>query len=288
VHTIDAEEAAGDELELEEGAESNLRLAVEVAVVDGDAAVHRDAGHLLQGVLVVALVEQVPSVEEDKAFLPAGVACGFGCIGEDVLNLLINVLDLLIDLAQPWSEKDGSVGGKDRLVKGCVAIDALVAARLEISGRADFWKHGDEDRLHGVGERGEAIGEFLPLVEVATVDGIAVGDAFVLSAETDGEEAVVVADLDDEDFGFAKFDPVERREVGEFGALRRVEGCLYFQNRPRLSRSVNHCSGLLLLFRSNSRTRFLMASTIWSEIRPTQNETSTKSGTTLKASQMHK
>ena len=57
VHTIDAEEAAGDEFELEEGAESNLRLAVEVAVVDGDAAVHRDAGHLLQVVLVVAPVE---------------------------------------------------------------------------------------------------------------------------------------------------------------------------------------------------------------------------------------
>ena len=37
---------------------------------------------------------------------------------------------------------------------------------------------GDEDRLHGVGERGEAIGKFVPLVEVAAVDGIAVGDAF--------------------------------------------------------------------------------------------------------------
>jgi hypothetical protein len=124
MHTIDAEEAAGDELELEEGADGNLRLAVEVAVVDSDPAIHWDAGHLLQGVLVVALVEQVPSVEEDKTFLPAGVACGFGGIGEDVLNLLIDVLDLLIDLAQPWSEKDGGVGGKDRLVKGCVAIDA--------------------------------------------------------------------------------------------------------------------------------------------------------------------
>lgn len=77
---------------------------------------------------------------------------------------------------------------------------------------------GDEDRLYGVGERGEAIGKFVPLVEVAAVDGIAVGDAFVLSAEADGEEAMVVADLDGEDFGFAKFDPVQRREVGEVGA----------------------------------------------------------------------
>ncbi len=83
---------------------------------------------------------------------------------------------------------------------------------------------GDEDRLYGVGERGEAIGKFVPLLEVAAVDGIAVGDAFVLSAEADGEEAVVVADLDGQDFGFANFDPVKRSEVGEVYALRGVEG----------------------------------------------------------------
>jgi hypothetical protein len=69
------------------------------------------------------------------------------------------------------------------------------------------------------------------------VDGIAVGDAFVLSAEADGEEAMVMADLDGEDFGFAKFDPVKRREVCEFGALRRVEG------EARVQRDVEVAQG---------------------------------------------
>src|SRR4029077_16826005 len=91
--------------------------------------------------------------------------------------------------------------------------------------------------LNSVWKRGETVCEFLPLVEVTAVDGIAVCNSFVLGAEADRKEAVVMADLDGEDFRFAMSDPVQWCEVREIRTLRRVQGESCVQRDVEIAKS---------------------------------------------------
>src|SRR4029077_6595134 len=66
---------------------------------------------------------------------------------------------------------------------------------------------------------------------------IAVCNSFVLGAEADRKEAVVMADLDGEDFRFAMSDPVQWCEVREIRTLRRVQGESCVQRDVEIAKS---------------------------------------------------